>query len=245
MRPRHLLAAIATGLAVQAQSGAPLTRAAPSPVDAWGSRSPDGALRPKTQNGAVTGTVTILKDGAPKANRSWVAVYLEGVPGVPPTSKATAIRQKDLTFLPGVLVVTVGSTVEFPNDDKVFHNVFSFSSAARFDLGLYKSGTTKAVTFKKPGVVDVYCNIHPQMAARIKVLDSAYYAVTGPDGSFRIKDVPLGTYPFVAWQAYGDEHRGEVTVTPGGVAALAISLVEGKPPKRHLRKDGTPYGRYK
>jgi plastocyanin len=228
MRPRHLLSALAAGLLTLGSSGAAhRLGAAPSPT------------------GAVAGAVTILKDGEPKADRSWVAVYLENVPGTPPASKASAIRQKDLTFLPGVLVVTVGSTVEFPNDDKVFHNVFSVSSAARFDLGLYKSGTKRTVTFKKPGVVDVYCNIHPQMAARIKVLDTAYYAVTGANGAFRIKDVPPGTYPVVAWQAHGEEHRGEVTVTPGGVATLAISLVEGKPPKRHLRKDGTPYGRYK
>jgi plastocyanin len=234
MRPRHLLSALAAGLSTLGSSGSEslgvaeaVSAAAPSPA------------------GAVAGAVTILKDGAPKADRSWVAVYLENVPGAPPASKASAIRQKDLTFLPGVLVVTVGSTVDFPNDDKVFHNVFSVSSAARFDLGLYKSGTKKTVTFKKPGVVDVYCNIHPQMAARIKVLDTAYYAVTGSNGAFRIMNVPPGTYPVVAWQAYGQEHRGEVTVTPGGVATLAISLVEGKPPKRHLRKDGTPYGRYK
>lgn len=230
MRTRHLAAALVAGLLADLPSGAP-------PV-----RAESGVTGP---TGAVAGAVTILQDGAPKADRSGIAVYLEGAPGPSPAALSRAIHQRDLTFLPGVMVVTTGSTIEFPNDDKVFHNVFSVSSAARFDLGLYKSGTSKSVTLKRPGVVDVYCNIHPQMAARIKVLDTVHFAVTGPDGTFRIKGVPPGTWPVVAWQAYGDEQRGEVTVTAGGVAALELTLVEGKPPKRHLRKDGTPYGRYK
>jgi plastocyanin len=195
--------------------------------------------------GAVAGTVTIEKDGASKANRSNVVIYLEKVPGPPPKPQTRAIHQKDLTFSPGLMVVVKGSTVDFPNDDKVFHNVFSVSKGAKFDLGLYKSGTTKSVTFKEAGVVDVYCNIHPQMAAKIKVIDSLHYAVTSADGAFRIKNVPPGTYPIVGWQAYGKEHRGEVTVTSGGTAQVQIALVEGDVSQRHLRKDGTPYGRYK
>jgi len=135
--------------------------------------------------------------------------------------------------------------VEFPNEDKVFHNVFSVSRPARFDLGLYKSGTTKAVTLAEPGVVDVYCNIHPQMVAKIKVLDSGWYALTDRDGSFRIEDVPAGTYPVVAWQAWGDQFRGTVTVKAGELAQVKIDLVAGDEVRRHLRKDGTPYGRYK
>jgi plastocyanin len=193
----------------------------------------------------VTGAVTITKDGSPKANRSGVAVYLENVPGPMPAPVVREMRQKNLTFTPGLMVIVKGTTVEFPNDDKVFHNVFSVSKSTRFDLGLYKSGTTKAVTFKQAGVVDVYCNIHPQMIAKIKVLDTGYYAVTGADGSFRIKNVPPGTYPLVAWQAHGQEYRGEVKVTAGAATSVTLALVEGKATTAHLRKDGTPYGRYK
>jgi len=230
MRTRHLVTALAIALLADLPGGAPSVHAA------------GGAGGP---SGVVAGAVTILKDGAPKADRSGVAVYVEGAPGPPPAAMSSAIHQRDLTFLPGIMVVTTGSTIEFPNDDKVFHNVFSVSSAARFDLGLYKSGTSKSVTLKRPGVVDVYCNIHPQMAARIKVLDTVYFAVTGADGAFRIKGVPPGTWPVVAWQAHGDEQRGTATVSAGGVAALELTLVEGRPSRRHLRKDGTPYGRYK
>lgn len=203
------------------------------------------AKAPAQPGGTVTGSVSITKDGSLKANRAGVAVYIENVPGPLPEPVRREIRQKNLTFTPGVMVIVKGTTVEFPNDDKVFHNVFSVSKAARFDLGLYKSGTTKGVTFKQAGVIDVYCNIHPQMIAKIKVLDTGYYAVTGADGSFRIKNVPPGSYPLVAWQANGEEYRGEVKVTAGGSSQVSVSLVEGKPPKTHLRKDGTPYGRYK
>jgi plastocyanin len=195
--------------------------------------------------GRVTGTVTVVKDGAPKPDRSGVVVYLEGAGPVTPPAERPRIKQKDQQFAPGLMVVPRGTTVEFPNEDRIFHNVFSVSSAARFDLGLYKSGETRQVTFKRPGTVDVYCNIHPNMVARVKVVDSPHYAVTGPDGRFAIEGVPAGTYPLVAWQAWGDERRGEVTVTEGGTATVKLELVEGKPDRGHLRKDGTPYGRYR
>jgi hypothetical protein len=110
---------------------------------------------------------------------------------------------------------------------------------------LYKSGESKAVTFTHPGVVDVYCNIHPQMVAKIKVLDTGYYAVADKQGSFRIPKVPAGTYQIRAWQPYGDEYQGEVTVKGGEDSIVNVALVEGQVNSRHLRKDGTPYGRYK
>jgi|SRR5579883_1617673 len=196
--------------------------------------------------GGVGGSVSIQAGDSPKADRSGVVVYLEGVGGDPqPLANAPQVHQRDQRFAPEVTVVTKGTTVDFPNDDKIFHNVFSVSQPARFDLGLYKSGESKSVTFNKPGVVDVYCNIHPQMAAKIRVLDTGYYAVTANDGSFFIPNVPPGTYPIVAWQPYGDEFHGSVTVTAGGRANVSIQLTEGERTKRHLRKDGQPYGRYK
>src|SRR5262249_12675959 len=191
----------------------------------------------------VTGTVRITKDGAPKADRSGVVIYLEGAPA-PRSEARPRIMQKEQQFVPPLTVVTKGATVDFPNEDKIFHNVFSVSDPAKFDLGLYKGGDSKTVTFRRAGTVDVYCNIHPNMIAKIKVVDGPW-AVTGPDGAFAIAAVPPGTYSIVAWQAYGQEWRGEVKVEPGATPAVAIELVEGKAEAGHQRKDGTPYGRYK
>jgi plastocyanin len=202
--------------------------------------------------GAVAGRVTLKTKGvfggaSPKSDRSGVVVYLEGVPGAPAApakSPAPAVRQRDKAFLPRVLAVTRGSAVEFPNEDKIYHNVFSLSQAGKFDLGLYKSGTSKSVVFDKPGVVDVYCNIHPDMVASIKVLDTTYYATTDREGRFSIPDVPVGTWTIVAWVP-GSEARGTVTVAPGGTAQVtSLEVTEGSGAEHHLRKDGTPYGRY-
>jgi len=116
----------------------------------------------KPQNGTVKGSVTVSKGGKAKADKTGVIIYLEGVPGTPPVPKDHAIiRQREKQFDPPLTVVVRGTTVDFPNEDKIFHNVFSVSRPARFDLGLYKSGTMKSVEMKRSGVVDVYCNIHP------------------------------------------------------------------------------------
>lgn len=196
--------------------------------------------------GAVGGKVTVIADGSPKDDASNVVVYLEGIAADPqPLPTTPQIHQRDQRFMPEVTVVTRGSTIAFPNDDKIFHNVFSVSEPARFDLGLYKSGESKSVEFDRAGVVDVYCNIHPQMAAKIKVLDTPYYALTAANGSFFMPNVPPGTYPVVAWQPYGAEFHGTVIVASGGTSNLTIQLTEGEKPSHHLRKDGQPYGRYK
>jgi len=197
--------------------------------------------------GSVAGHVHITKSGAPKSDQSMAVVYLEGVPE-PPRAAAGAvpkIRQRDNAFSPGLVVVRRGDSVEFPNEDKVFHNVFSVSEASKFDLGLYKSGTSKVVTFREAGVIDVYCNIHPEMVAKILVLDTSHYAITATDGSFRIPGVSPGKYTIVAWQAHGEPRRGTVTVAPGATAEVSFDLEEVETSRRHLRKDNTPYGRYK
>ncbi len=197
-------------------------------------------------SGAVGGSVVTVDKGGRERPRGGVVVYLSGLPPArAPDKGAPRIRQHELQFDPALTVVTVGTTVEFPNDDKVFHNVFSLSEPAKFDLGLYKSGSAKAVTFRRPGVVDVYCNIHPQMVAKIKVLENDYWALTKADGTFRIEHVPPGSYPITAWQPSGDAVEGTVIVGAGGVATVKLTIPEPRPGHAHLRKDGTPYGRYK
>jgi plastocyanin len=197
----------------------------------------------KPQTGSVTGTVTLKGS---KGTQKGVVIYLEDVPGTPSVPKNHAIiRQREKQFDPPLTVVVRGTTIDFPNEDKIFHNVFSVSRPARFDLGLYKSGTAKSVEFKRTGVVDVYCNIHPEMIAKVKILDNGFYTVSDNKGAFRIDGVPEGTFPVVAWLPSGDEAKGSVTVKAGASAEVKLELSETVKKETHARKDGTPYGRYK
>ena len=206
-----------------------------------------GVARSKRDDrGGVAGHVSITTaDGSAKRARGGVVVAVLGVPGAKAVPGKAEMKQQDKQFAPQELVVTKGSTVTFPNEDKIFHNVFSLSPTARFDLGLYKEGTAKSVEMKRAGEVVVYCNIHPEMVAKIKVLDTPYYAVTAPDGCSRIDGLPAGTYDVEAWHAHGDPWTGKVTITAGGDATLDPAVVENEKSLDHTRKDGTPYGRYK
>jgi plastocyanin len=197
------------------------------------------------KGGSVKGSVAVLAKGTPKKDRSGVVVYLEGVPGVPPKQKNATIRQREKQFDPPLTIVVKGTTVDFPNEDKIFHNVFSVSRPARFDLGLYKSGSMKSVEMKRSGTIDVYCNIHPDMIAKVKVVDNAFYTITDKTGAFSIEGVPPGEYPIVAWMPSGDEVKGTVTVKAGEAASVDLKVNEVATKTAHTRKDGTPYGRYK
>jgi plastocyanin len=195
----------------------------------------------------VSGKVNFVNSSGEKVSPVERAVlYLKGVPNaLPDTSKMVfSVKQKDKQFAPGFIVALKGSTVEFPNEDRIDHNVFSLSKTARFDLGLYRSGNMKSVVMRRSGLIDVYCNIHPEMAAKILVLETKYYAISNPDGSFSIGDVPDGTYDLVAWQPYGEEQTTKVQVTKGKVTQANLTLVRGNVKRSHVRKDGTPYGRY-
>ena len=189
------------------------------------------AAAPK--GGTVKGTISVLAKGTAKADKSKVVVYLENVPGDPPKQKNASIRQVEKQFDPPLTIVVKGSSVDFPNEDKIFHNVFSVSKPARFDLGLYKSGTAKSVEMKRAGTVDVYCNIHPDMIAKVKILENAYYTITGKDGAFKIENVPAGEYPIVAWLATGDEAKGTVKVAAGGAAEVKLEVTEVSKKETH------------
>jgi plastocyanin len=129
-------------------------------------------------------------------------VYIKGpVAGAKLGRPLEAVHQKNATFAPHVLPVMVGAAVEFPNDDTIFHNVFSKSDARPFDLGLYKKGDPPhQVTFTNLGEVDVFCSIHSRMSCVILVLENPYFAVTDSRGRYTITNVPPGTYTMVAWQ---------------------------------------------
>ena len=139
-------------------------------------------------------------------------VYLEGndldQQKYPIPSRNPALDQKNLQFHPQVLPVLVGTTVDFPNRDNLFHNVFSYSEAKDFDLGRYPKDDSRSVTFDRPGVVRVYCDIHSNMSATILVLRHPYFAVPDNNGDYVIRDVPPGRYRIVLWyDRDAAEHR--------------------------------------
>jgi plastocyanin len=129
-------------------------------------------------------------------------VYIDGkVPGSTVARPLEVVRQKDAMFDPHVLPVMVGTTVEWPNEDAIFHNVYSKSDAAPFDLGLYKKGDPPhRYTFNKPGEVDVFCSIHARMSCIVLVLENPYFSVSDAHGHYSITNVPPGKYTLVAWQ---------------------------------------------
>ena len=171
---------------------------------------------------AVTGAMTIkaapadevhgIARVAGKPQRD-VVVWLDGVQGsVSEAPGRVVLDQRNLAFLPHVLAVRVGTRVEMPNNDRVFHNVFSFKDGKRFDLGLYPVGTTKMVEFDKPGLSRIFCNIHPTMAAYVIAVDSTRFAISGTDGRFVLNGVPPGRYQYHAWRPGTEAMTGSVTV---------------------------------
>jgi plastocyanin len=159
-------------------------------------------------------------------------VYIEGAFGTNAasstnvTSVATRrIAQHGAMFTPHVLPVMVGTTVEWPNDDAIFHNVFSYSDAKNFDLGLYKGNPpNKRVTFDKPGRVDVFCSIHSEMHCIVLVLENPYFAPTDGDGNYKISNVPPGKYKLKAWHERLPADEKEITVPESGEVRVDFTV---------------------
>jgi plastocyanin len=150
----------------------------------------------------VAGRISILeKDNKPSPDLSDAVLYLEAPAAVTTTARPVTVEIAitDKTYAPHVLVVPLGSTVRFPNHDPFNHNVFSVSEPNSFDLGLYGRGEAKSHTFDHPGLVRVYCNVHPRMVAYVLVMENRYYAQPGNDGSFAIDNVPAGQYRLHVW----------------------------------------------
>jgi plastocyanin len=146
------------------------------------------------------------------------------------TPRRAEMKQASETFQPHVLAITKGSTVDFPNDDPYFHNVFSLSGAATFNLGRYPRSQTRSQTFAKPGIVKVFCQIHSQMSAAILVFDHPYFTVPALDGTFDLPNVPPGSYTVVGWHERVGERVETVVVEAGKAASIDLSLpVEEKP----------------
>jgi plastocyanin len=177
---------------------------------------------------SVTGRVELKDSRDPSVrskNYAGVVVSLLPVDRTPVLPPAHAvIRQKDKVFRPHVLAVTAGTTVDFPNDDPIFHNAFSNYNGQIFDLALYPPGTTKGVRFTRPGVVRVFCNIHESMSAVIVVLRTPYFAVTKKDGTFTIPDVPAGNYELNVFHERATEAALRALVRPVTIEQPTVEL---------------------
>ncbi len=199
---------------------------------------------PRDEYGTVTGTITLATVSRPPPVAGYISrtvrqpttdrwaeirnvlVYVDGAP--PPAillpSQHAAIRQINETFEPRVLAVTRGSTVEFPNDDPFFHNVFSLSRAASFDLGRYERGVSRDHTLDKAGLVKVFCDLHSYMSAVVMVLDHPYFATPDDDGRFVLNGVPPGTYHIAAWHERVGASTQTVIVEPKATTHVEFSL---------------------
>ena len=199
------------------------------------------ATRGAEAGGRVVGKVAVT-DANGKAETADVVVYVVGFTEAPPAKSAGAtIAQKGRKFVPDLVAITVGESVSFPNGDPFLHNVFSQSPARKFDLGSFKKGETKDKQFPNPGVIDVYCNIHPEMAATILVLPNNRHTRAAADGSFAIDGVPPGRWMVFAYSRRAVKPASApVTVVDAQDAQVNLSIVRGAEPP-HVNKYGEKY----
>jgi plastocyanin len=174
--------------------------------------------------GTLRGFVEVVERGGRKArDLADAVVWVEG-PRVRPQPSRATMTMKGKAFVPRVAVVPVGGTVEFPNRDPILHNVFSVSGENRFDLDLYKSPRSGSWTFRHPGLVRVFCNIHPQMSAYVLVRDNPFWARPTADGHFEIPGVPAGSWVVKAWHERGGEVARRASVPEEGTVELTLPL---------------------
>jgi len=205
------------------------------------------AALPARDSGSIEGEVVLarLSVGSELRDPAQVVVFLEDGPkgGALPEGPFV-IGQQNKTFLPSQLIVPVGGVVEFVNADQLDHNVFSPAPGSAFDLGIYRKGAFRRVTFDKPGVVPVYCNIHPQMVAYVLAVDNPFFARPGKDGRFRLFGLPRGDYHLVAWSPHSIPIRQTVHVDGGAGIPLRLIVRERGGAERHTDKTGKAYQPY-
>jgi len=193
----------------------------------------------RADGGVIRGTVKVERaQGVPAGA---ILVYVVGFPEKP-ASHAVVIKQVGKKFIPDLVAITAGGTVTFPNGDPFLHNVFSQTTARSFDLGSYPQGETRSRTFPRQGVLDVYCNIHPEMNATLVVLPNTKFVMADANGAFEIKDVPAGSWSVFAYSRRARQPtKLEVTVTAGAATEIELSLQEAQRDFKHKNKYGEAY----
>ncbi len=191
--------------------------------------------------GTITGTAKVKGLRTPEN----VMVYLTKAPPASgdPSMAELVMDQRNLEFIPHVLPVLVGSSVQFPNNDKVDHNIFSMSRTKKFNLGSYKPGESKTMLFDKPGIVEIRCDVHAEMAAYILVMKNPYFAVTDKKGHFEIPDpsylkqaglenvsgLPPGKYTVRTWHEKLKSQKKYVLIPDSGDVSIKLDLTRGVP----------------
>jgi plastocyanin len=201
---------------------------------------------PSAAAATVTGTVEFVSRRGQKPTPSETLVWLDAVAPMRARKPESAqMITKSKTIIPHVLAVPVGSTVAFPNEDPILHNLFSVSPSNAFDLGLYKKGSGKSEKFEAPGVVNVYCNVHPNMSAVVHVMSTPYYVFADSSGGYRLEDVAPGRYRLTAWNEQGGTATRQIEVTDSGVKGETSLTLDSRNfrQKQHLNKSGQPYSR--
>jgi plastocyanin len=195
----------------------------------------------------VAGKVNFVAKRGQNPNAAETLVWLEPTSSVRLARRAPMTVQmvtRSKTLLPHVMAIPVGSTVDFPNDDPISHNLFSLSSSSPFDLGLYRKGAGKSHHFDNPGIVNVYCNVHPAMSAVIHVMATPYYGFADGTGAFALSDVASGQYRLVAWNEQSGRIETPVEVTSRGQVSGATQLILDSRNYRemqHTNKNGQAY----
>jgi plastocyanin len=161
---------------------------------------------------------------APESELRHVVVYMKDAPRMTVSPMHAEIRQRSENFVPRVVAVTVGSTVDFPNDDPIYHNVFSLSRTKTFDLGRFPKGQSRGERFDKPGIVKVFCQIHSHMSATVMVFDHPWFDVPDEQGMFDLSGIPLGTHQITAWHERLGDTTMDVHVEPGRAETIAFVL---------------------
>jgi plastocyanin len=189
------------------------------------------------------GSLRLLERGGKQGPALDAVVWIPGLGGHAARGAARLV-QHDKQFTPHVVVVGKGGSVAFPNLDRVYHNVFSLTGGSSFDLGLYKSGDSRERTFVNPGVVRVFCNIHPEMSAYVLVLDQAapFFAVTDVAGKVTLTGLPVGSHRLRVWHEKGGEQEVRVDVVAGAAASFNLVLDgSGWHNEPHKNKNGDDY----
>ena len=203
-----------------------------------------GIFAATAEAAAVAGKISFLTKRGQRPVVNETLVWLDPVVKAPKRAGATfSMTTRSKTFLPHVLAVPAGSTIAFPNEDPISHNLFSLTPGYTFDLGLYRKGSGKTRKFDAPGVVNVYCNIHPTMSAVVHVMETPYYGFADAAGNFSL-DAPAGRYRLSAWNEQGGTVTSNIEVkADGSVAGATVLTIDGRNFRltQHTNKFGQAY----